>query len=258
MHATIPSWRVLSASVPGSSHLTRGLGCQDFNAVLTLPDGSLIVVVCDGAGSAKRAAEGAALAARSSVESLEHRLATGRPVNADEWKLVLTDSLMHARIALVDFATRQTDAGQPTDSIDFATTLLIAVVSERWLVAAQVGDGAIVSRSTSGGLSVLTVQGPSEYINETSFVTSSDFLQLAHFHLEPDADVTGVAALSDGLQLLAMRYADNTAHAPFFAHMFEFAARADSSSADLEEFLRSERVCDRTDDDKTLVLAVRT
>ena len=63
--------------------------------------------------------------------------------------------------------------------------------------------------------------------------------------------------LTDGIQLLAVRYADNTAHEPFFEPLFEFAENPNSSNAELEEFLRSERVCERTDDDKTLVLAVR-
>lgn len=63
--------------------------------------------------------------------------------------------------------------------------------------------------------------------------------------------------LSDGIQLLALRYADNTAHDPFFRPLFEFAGNPASTNAELEEFLRSERVCERTDDDKTLVLAIR-
>ena len=254
---TVRPWRVLSASVTGSSHLTRGLGCQDVNTISVLPDGSLIVVVCDGAGSAKRAEEGAALAARSSVEFLKEHLRTGVAFDADDWKCVLTDCVKHARSALAELATRQTDAGQEADLTEFATTLLIAVVSGQWLVAAQVGDGAIVSRGASGALSVLTVQDDNEYINETTFVTSSNFLERAHFHVEVNVDVSGVAALSDGLQLLALNYADNSAHTPFFSHMFDFAARSDSSDSDLVEFLQSKRVCDRTDDDKTLVLAVR-
>jgi hypothetical protein len=39
--------------------------------------------------------------------------------------------------------------------------------------------------------------------------------------------------------------------------MFEFAENPNSTKAELEEFLQSDRVCERTDDDKTLVLAIR-
>ena len=258
MEATVPIWRVRSASVPGSGHLTRALECQDFNAVSVLSNGTLIVVVCDGAGSAKRAAEGAALAARSSMGFLERLLVGGGLADAEGWRRVLTDCLVQARSALVELAARQTDTGKPTDHMEFATTLLVAVVSKTWLAAVQVGDGAIVSRDVSGAFSVLTVPGDCEYINETTFITSSDFLERAHFHIERNAEVNGVSALSDGMQMLALKYADNTAHAPFFTSLFDFAARPDSSDSDLEEFLRSERVCERTDDDKTLVLAVLT
>jgi hypothetical protein len=257
MEAMVPNWRVLSASVPGSSHLTRGVECQDFNSVSILPDGTLIVVVCDGAGSATRAADGAALAARSSVEFLAQHLGRCGPADADGWKRALTDCLVHVKSALVELADRQTDSGKATEYTEFATTLLIAVVSSEWLATAQIGDGAIVSRGDSGVLSVLTVQGESEYINETTFITSSDFLDRAHFHVESSAGVSGVSVLTDGMQLLALKYADNTAHAPFFASLFDFAAQPDSSNSDLEDFLQSERVCERTDDDKTLVLAVR-
>jgi hypothetical protein len=73
----------------------------------------------------------------------------------------------------------------------------------------------------------------------------------------PSQEISGLAMLSDGIELLALCYKDNTAHEPFFTPMFEFAEKPGSTKAELEEFLESERVCDRTDDDKTLVLAVR-
>jgi len=257
MEETNLKWRVLSASVPGSSHLRCGLECQDVNAVSVLSDGTLIVVVSDGAGSAKRAADGAALVAQSCVAHLEQHVEQSAPADSDGWKCLLVDCIEHARTAAFEFASRQTEAGNPTEYVDLATTVLIVVVTGAWVAAAQVGDGAIVSRSASGSLSVLTVQGDSEYINETTFITSSDYLAHAHFHVDERADITGVAAFSDGMQFLALKYADNTAHAPFFDPLLVFAARPDSSLSDLEEFLRSERVCGRTDDDKTLVLAVR-
>jgi hypothetical protein len=51
------------------------------------------------------------------------------------------------------------------------------------------------------------------------------------------------------------------AHAPFFAPLFKFIAEAkdlDVANQELTGFLRSPRVCDRTDDDLTLLLAALT
>jgi hypothetical protein len=53
-----------------------------------------------------------------------------------------------------------------------------------------------------------------------------------------------------------MNYPDNTPYQPFFAQMFSFARRPDATEMELQAFLTSERVCARTDDDKTLVLVV--
>lgn len=58
---------------------------------------------------------------------------------------------------------------------------------------------------------------------------------------------------SDGLQMY-----QGVAHAPFFAPLFKFIAVAkdlDVTHQELTEFLQSPRVCDRTDDDLTLLLA---
>ena len=257
MEATIPTWRVRSASVAGSSHIASGLECQDANMVRVLPDGTLVVAVCDGAGSAKRAAEGSELAARCSVEYIGEHLADGAPSEAGVWQPLLTACLEDVRRAVADLAAAQASPGSAEDLSEFATTILLAVVTKGWLATVQIGDGAIVSRDSSGALSVLTVQGDSEYINETSFITSSDYMERAHFHVASSASVTGLAALTDGMQMLALKYADNTAHVPFFTTMFDFSAQSDSADSDLEAFLRSDRVCERTDDDKTLVFAVR-
>lgn len=251
------TWKVRSASVCGTSHLVRALECQDSHSVSVLPDQTLIVVVCDGAGSAAKAAAGSTLAAHEAQAYLTEKLTRGRPHDAESWRHLLTETIVHARGALATLASHESTLAQLVEVDDFATTLLIAGVAEEWLAVAQVGDGAIVSKHASGALAVLTLRGDSEYINETTFLTSPSFLDRAHFHIERTSDVVGLVAMSDGLQLLALKVADNTAHAPFFDHMLDFVSQPDSSDANLEAFLRSDRVCERTDDDKTLVLALR-
>jgi hypothetical protein len=67
---------------------------------------------------------------------------------------------------------------------------------------------------------------------------------------------------SDGLQRLALVYESQTAYTPFFEPMFSVLRKADLAACDtlsdqLARFLSSPKVNERTDDDKTLVLATR-
>ena len=72
-----------------------------------------------------------------------------------------------------------------------------------------------------------------------------------------------VALFTDGIKFLVLHYATKTVHAPFFEKMFS-PVRASKTehvdealSAGLERYLASPAVCERTDDDKTLILATR-
>jgi len=60
------------------------------------------------------------------------------------------------------------------------------------------------------------------------------------------------------LQMLALKIPEGTPHGPFFAPLFRFSGtvKEDSDAKEqLESFLRSPRVSERTDDDLTLLLA---
>jgi hypothetical protein len=69
-----------------------------------------------------------------------------------------------------------------------------------------------------------------------------------------------IAVFSDGLQRLALNMAANTAHDPFFTPFFTVlsaatAAQEELLQTELAQFLQSPAVNERTDDDKSLVLA---
>lgn len=229
------AWRVRAASVVGSGHLSRGRGCDDANAVEELPDGRLAIAVADGAGSALAADIGADLAVDAAMACLRGG--------------------GNAAAAMV--AARLTLEAAPGPIADLATTLLVAVAGGGRIETAQVGDGAVVVRLGGGDLRVLAPDTKGEYLNETTFLTSSGWAGAVRLDRLPDCEVDAIAVLSDGLQLLAFDLASGTAHEPFFAPLFGFAASDQADDAELAEFLASERVCARTDDDKTLVLAVR-
>jgi len=139
---------------------------------------------------------------------------------------------------------------------EFATTLLLVIVTIHWVAVAQVGDGAIVIQHEDGTLESLTPPELREYINETNFLTDDDYLMQTEYTILSRAGLQGIALLTDGLQIVSMKLPENIPHVPFFTSLFKFAAQPDATEAELRRFLEGERINVRTDDDKTLLLAV--
>lgn len=252
MTASSLTWRVIGASVIGTSHLRMGRGCDDAHAYRLCDNNILLLAVADGAGSASHSAKGAATAAQVVLDSAEQSLThQGEPVQQEQWQDILSTVISAAHDALEKLAEEE-----QLSSRDFATTLLVTIVTQQWIAAAQIGDGAIVKQSADGAVVSLTSADRRMHINETSFVTDPEYLAQARYTVLPREELRGLALLTDGLQLLALSYPENTAHRPFFQPLFRFAGSSDATVDELRSFLESERVCARTDDDKTLLLAV--
>jgi Protein phosphatase 2C len=102
-----------------------------------------------------------------------------------------------------------------------------------------------------------------EYINSTNFVTASDACLVMEF-AHATRRIESFCSFSDGIESLVLHYATKTVHDPFFNTMIEPVRASltpglnDDLSESLIRYLSSERVCDRTDDDKSLVLATRS
>lgn len=237
-------WRVLAASVAGSGHIERDARCQDAHRVAVTAAGDLVIAVADGAGSAPRSDEGARVAVDAAVDCV---------VAAAEGETELQEAAVRAAVAAARDAVHAAD---PRDPRDLATTLAVVVAAGDRVLAAQVGDGAVVLQRDGGDLEVLGPVDRAEFLNETCFLTSTGWEDELRVDVAPAAGLAGVAVMTDGLQLLALDMAAGAAHAGFFAPVFAWAAGGEGSDDELAGFLASERVCARTDDDKTLVVAV--
>ena len=139
-----------------------------------------------------------------------------------------------------------------------ACTFLGAVVGDDWAAFVQIGDGAIVFDGEAGyELAFWPDNG--EYANTTRFLTDEDYR--SHLRIEIVArPVSELALLTDGLQMLALDYAQVQVHGPFFTPLFRTVRNGpaeDVLRAALLGFMDSRPVNDRTDDDKTLLLATR-
>jgi hypothetical protein len=246
-------WKAAGASVTGAGHLRGGLPCQDAHAWKAEAGGVLIAAVADGAGSAACAEEGARVAVRAAIEQAATIWRLDRPRNRDDWGGLLQGAFSAARQQVHAAARRLKQPFQ-----ELATTLLLAVATPEHTAAGQVGDGAVVARLAGGDLTALTRPPLTEHLNETTFLTCDEWeseLQIAW----SEDPAHCLALLSDGLQMLALKMPQGVPHAPFFAPLWRFTAAAEPARAEeqLSAFLQSPGVAERTDDDVTLLLAVR-
>jgi hypothetical protein len=216
----------------------------------------LAIAVSDGAGSAARGEDGSTITCTSLIEQVEFFLAQERSLasmtedDARQW-------LQAVRAAIAD---RASDAER--DMRDYACTMLFALVGVDMAVFLQIGDGVIVVNDQIQQWSWVFWPDRGEFANTTFFVTDAaapDHLRFEHRH----GSIQEIALLSDGIEPLVLHYASRSVHAPFFERMFEPVRRSKAVgqdlalSQDLEAYLRSPAILQRTDDDKTLVLATR-
>ncbi|WP_043381467.1 PP2C family serine/threonine-protein phosphatase [Methylobacterium sp. UNCCL125] len=253
-------WRLVLAVARGTSHEGSNAPCQDHAGcrVVDTDEGDVLVaVVCDGAGSAAHAEVGAWLAVETAMELVElHFEEGGRMADVD----LACGRAWVARVA--DALTRHAAAeGRPLR--DYACTLLVAVVGASGAAFLQVGDGAIViSRGEDEDWSYVFWPQHGEFANTTNFVVSHDATERLEFAYVPER-LQEVSVFSDGLENLVLHQATRTVFEPFFRQMLAPVRKLagpglDAAlSADLTAYLSSPRVCERTDDDKSLVLASR-
>jgi protein phosphatase 2C-like protein len=249
------TWRTVAASDVGTSHSDRAEACEDECwAAAEDADGRpfLSIFVADGAGSASHGGEGARIAIEAAVAFVECRR---REVCAEPSDALARGCFDAARSRLLSEADAR--GIRPRD---LGCTFLGILSSQSRAAAVQIGDGAIVL-DIGDGLTIPIEPMNGEFANATRFVVDDDAAEqvaVATF----DRPIQRAAALSDGVQRIATNLATNTPHEPFFEPFFrtlgasEAADREDELQTALAAFLASEHVNARTDDDKTLALAV--
>ena len=257
-------WRVIRASVQGTSHAKTGQPCQDSSSVgENAPAGMLVAAVADGAGSAELSADGSRIAACAATKSaaglLRHHV---HPLYEGVLEEILQESVLSARKEL------EAEAQQQNKSLrDFATTLIVAICAPEVTGAAQIGDGAMIASGAglsadddSSGYTLFSAPQRGEYANATNFITSDNWQDSLDVSMQYGG-ISRLAMFTDGIQSIALNaVSGNAPHAPFFDPLFSWAEKQEDTVAagnSLAAFLSSPRVTARADDDLTLLLAVR-
>lgn len=252
-------WTWVGSKRIGTSHIKSGTGCDDFGACVEVRgpvDGAMIAVVSDGAGSAKYSSIGSRIVARVCTTNAARHLLSGKPL-LDISSEVVKDWLDEVRDRISLTAQSRGAARR-----DFASTVVGAVAGDASAVFFHVGDGAAVYRQTAkDGWVVASWPAQGQFASTTYFVTDDP---------EPRCRVTAVghrisdfSIFTDGLERLVLDFAKKEAFSPFFERMIAPLSKQEPGrnrdlSRQLDVFLDSKAVGEKTDDDKTLILASRS
>lgn len=250
-------WKAIGQSVIGSSHIVNGKACEDASVFLQFEqeDGeiALLSFVSDGAGSAKNAAEAAQTAVDIAV-AFAHGLLKEKVDWAEKHLIALAETV---------YEQLQLLAQQSGDELnEYSCTLLGCIILPKRACFIQIGDGAIVRNDGDGHFTTIWWPHNGEYQNTTTFlIDDPGFRHLKHKII--DERVEEVGLFTDGLQMLTLVNETESVHQPFFTNLFRWLRKAEEPAhvailnTKLKEYLSGELINNRTDDDKTLVLATR-
>ncbi len=252
------TWKAIGHSITGTSHLAAGRGCEDVVKYQVYQHGDKEVMacaVCDGAGSAAHAAFAAnyiadrVLKFASDAQRVQH-------VMGDH-----TGDLYALAEEIYEGLSKEAAANKTTLD-EYSCTLLGCIVTEEMTLLFQVGDGAIVQGDDNGHYTPVWWPQSGEYHNTTSFfVDDPNFGTLRTLWVP--GTLKEIAIFTDGLQMLALNWENQSVHQPFFTGLFHHLRMADSAEKlalldqKLATYLDSPAINERTDDDKTLFLATR-
>lgn len=256
-----PGWLVGHAVDVGTSHIARNQRCQDacFAQEVQRPDGSsvLIAIVADGAGSALYGEEAAEHAVEAFRASLSEAVVQedGSDWLDSGWFEEQRDRLIAKLGALADERNARFS--------EFLSTILIAVAFHDVAVFYQIGDGFIVFDShhlaEATQYEHVSFRDVGEYANETEFVIDPRGADEERYTYHP-FPLTELYVFSDGIQRLAIDFLRRKPHAPFMQSLrsvFVGAVGDHDPEKVVQSFLASAGVNARTDDDKSLVIALR-
>lgn len=245
------TWTWACANEIGSGHVKRQQRCQD--AYFCFSNGNIfIAAVADGAGSAAHGGHGAWLCCRELKKQAGKYVAKN---NRLPTKYIFATWLSQ----IIDHTTVISASLDKTPR-DFASTLIFLASNGKETFVAQIGDSCAVFKEQDTDIWICPVwPTKGQYASTTCFVTDR-VVQL--YFAEHKNNISRVALFSDGLEKLILDQRNRIASPGFLdpitnplSNNLEGLNR--KLSEEVKFFLGSERVLERTDDDKTIILAQR-
>lgn len=246
-------WTWAAASARGTSHSRNNTRIQDaFSCSMDCDSGTFLAVLSDGAGSSLMGGEGASLVCRGLLSLAKAQISSGLPPS-DKMIESWVDTL-RARIA-------KAAENRSLKSRDFAATLILVVSSGANTLVAHIGDGCVVLQcAETSNWFAASWPDHGEYASTTFFVTDEPLPKL---RISRHNDrISALAAFSDGIERLALDLELEQPHRPFFDGIIRPVVESAVIGRDAElcamlgKYLNGEAINARTDDDKSLILAV--
>ena len=248
-------WKVAGASVIGASHVREGLECQDRLQWKLFEDEQVIVaVVADGAGSTEHGGIGAELACKTFIKELENFVEASDFSGFDS----LTSEFGKLWVEHYQHLIVSRSIAKEIDVREYSSTFSAAIVTPQKAMFYQIGDGRILY--STGQEFHFGIDIPeSEYVNMTHFLTDEDAVDQMEF-FETDEPIKDIVLFTDGIESIAIDFASGQPYEPFLLPMLAPLRNGSSNGSlneKLGEFLSSPAINEKTDDDKTLILASR-
>lgn len=241
-------WNILESVKQGRSHVKHGIPCQDKTFSQSY-DGTYVIALADGAGSASLSHYGAECVVRCVTDELGMYFES-------YW------NEQNARIAkerlfnvLYEALQKQADLRE-CELKDLASTLLVVAVKDERYLMLHVGDG-VIGYHDEEGLKVASAPNNGEFANTTIFVTSSDACGQARILKGHLGSITGFVLMSDGPEACLYNHQTKALADGLLEILNDIASKnLDVVSLDLDEAMNSV-IVQYTMDDCSLVLMER-
>ena len=182
-------WRTLSSEAAGTSHILRGLPCQDRTYTLT-SSGVTAIALADGAGSRRYSEMGAECASREICRLLCKEFDT---LFSSATPYILKTSIINR----ISSKLGEVSLRHRVSKDDLACTLLAAAVRGSDYITFHIGDGVIGYRK-DGHLHVASHPYNGAGTNETVFITSPATLRHTSVRKGTQELLEGFILMSDG------------------------------------------------------------
>lgn len=167
-----PTNTTLGVSIRGKSHIESNSDCQDFHVFQKLSEGWSLMIVSDGAGSAKYAGRGSKANCIISAKLLSEMISCNQWIKNEhfpselEWFIEFRSICEKMRLIYQNKIEEMADGTLITD---FNATLLVCVITPFGLLSGHIGDGRMGYLTAEGEWKSMMTPHKGEEGNQTLF-----------------------------------------------------------------------------------------
>ena len=273
---------VIGASLRGKSHIESAVGCQDFHLYEDLGEGWHLLIVSDGAGSAKYADRGSRGNCNVASKLLKEMLAANGWINnavfPSELEWYIECRSIFEKMKLI-YRSKAKEQNEDTEETDFNATIILCLITPIGILVTHIGDGRMGYLSKADEWKSLMTPHKGEEANQTLFL--QNLWTIPHVPafrvsgvLVPEVRIIrevpiAVVLISDGCERAAWecsiyndltgRFEDvNLPHPAFLNPLLDsiISEKEDKLQLLIDIMDRGTKACEQERDDKTMLIAI--